>query len=40
MKAGVTRITRVGHMSQTVPGEAHDGEYPLQRYVKLVEVEL
>ncbi|MBO5165398.1 MAG: acyl-CoA reductase [Lachnospiraceae bacterium] len=40
MKAGVTRITRAGHMSQTIPGEAHDGEYPLQRYVKIVETEV
>ncbi|MBQ9136641.1 MAG: hypothetical protein IJX66_11195 [Lachnospiraceae bacterium] len=40
MKAGVTRITRAEHMSQTIPGEAHDGEYPLQRYVKIVETEV
>ncbi len=39
LKAGVTRITRTGHMSQTIPGEAHDGEYPLQRYVKITETE-
>lgn len=39
LKAGVTRITRAGHMSQTLPGEAHDGEYPLQRYVKITETE-
>ena len=40
MKAGVTRITRAGHMSQNIQGEAHDGEYPLQRYVKIVETEV
>lgn len=40
MKAGVTRITFAGHMSHTIPGEAHDGEYPLQRYVKIVEIEM
>ncbi len=39
MKAGVTRITSAGHMSHTIPGEAHDGEYPLQRYCKIVEIE-
>ncbi len=40
MKAGVTRITSAGHMSHTIPGEAHDGEYPLQRYCKIVEIEV
>lgn len=40
MKAGVTRITSAGHMSHTIPGEAHDGKYPLQRYCKIVEIEM
>lgn len=38
-KAGVTRITHAGTMSDTLPGEAHDGEYPLRRYCKIVEYE-
>lgn len=38
-KAGVTRITKAGNMSKTISGEAHDGEYPLRRYCKIVEIE-
>ncbi len=38
-RAGVTRITRAGGMSAAFPGEAHDGEYPLRRYVRVVDVE-
>lgn len=38
-KAGVTRVTHIGNMSAAVPGEAHDGEYPLWRYCKIVERE-
>ena len=38
-RAGVNRITAPGHMSDTFPGEAHDGEYPLRRYVRVVDVE-
>lgn len=38
-RAGVTRITRAGHMSHTFPGEGHDGEYPLRRYVRAVDTE-
>lgn len=37
--AGVNRITAPGHMSHTFPLEAHDGEYPLRRYVRVVDVE-
>lgn len=37
-KTGITRIARGGNMSQTVPGGAHDGEYPLRRYTRVVEV--
>ncbi|MFR9214976.1 MAG: acyl-CoA reductase [Ruthenibacterium sp.] len=36
---GVVRITRAGAMSHTLCGEAHDGEYPLRRYVRLVETD-
>ena len=38
-RAGVNRITAPGHMSDTFPLEAHDGEYPLRRYVRVVDVE-
>lgn len=38
-RAGVNRITVPGHMSHTFPLEAHDGEYPLRRYVRVVDVE-
>ena len=38
-RAGVTRITTAGHMSEPFLGECHDGEYPLRRYLRLVDVE-
>ena len=38
-RCGVVRITRAGSMSHTLCGEAHDGEYPLRRYVRLVETD-
>lgn len=38
-RAGVTRVTRAGSMSAAFPGEAHDGEYPLRRYLRVVDVE-
>lgn len=38
-RAGLTRITRAGNMSASFPGEAHDGEYPLRRYLRVVDVE-
>ena len=37
-RAGVVRITGPGEMSRTVPGEAHDGQYPLQLYSRVVEM--
>lgn len=40
IRAGVTRITTLRNMSASLPGEAHDGEYPLQRYLRTVNVEL
>ena len=40
VKAGAVRITGGGNMSETLPGEAHDGEYPLRRYSKIVEIAL
>ncbi len=38
-RAGITRVTRPGTMSSSFPGEAHDGEYPLRRYLRVVDVE-
>ncbi len=38
-QAGVTRITSAAHMSEPFLGECHDGEYPLRRYLRLVDVE-
>ena len=38
-RAGVTRITTAGHMSAPFLGECHDGEYPLLRYLRLVDAE-
>lgn len=35
-RCGVTRITGLGQMSDFFAGEGHDGEYPLRRYVKVV----
>lgn len=40
IKAGVTHVTRAGRMSHTVSGAAHDGEYPLRRYVRVVDAEV
>lgn len=36
---GIVRITSAGRMSETFLGEAHDGDYPLRRYVRVVDVE-
>ena len=38
-RAGVNRIAAPGHMSHSFPCEAHDGEYPLRRYVRVVDME-
>jgi len=38
-RAGLTRIMRAGNMSVTFCGEGHDGEYPLQRYLRVVDIE-
>ena len=35
-RSGVVRITGAGDMSSVFAGEAHDGEYPLQRYMRIV----
>lgn len=38
-RAGLTRVTHAGSMSASFPGEAHDGEYPLRRYLRVVDIE-
>ena len=37
-RAGVVRVTEAGEMSRTIPGEAHDGDYPLRLYSRIVEI--
>lgn len=39
LRAGITRVTRAGSLSDSFPGEAHDGEYPLRRYTRIVDIE-
>lgn len=39
-KAGLTHIARPKNMSRMLPGGTHDGEYPLRRYSRIVEVEV
>lgn len=39
LRCGVNRVMTPAHMSHTFSGEAHDGEYPLRRYVRMVHVE-
>lgn len=39
-RCGVTRITTAGNMSAYFNGEAHDGEYALRRYVRMVDIEV
>lgn len=38
-RSGVVRITAAGAMSEYFAGEAHDGEYPLRRYTRIVNTE-
>jgi hypothetical protein len=38
--AGVHRITPVGSMHESYPGEPHDGEYALRRYSRRVSLRL
>ena len=35
-RAGLVRILKAGEMSEAFCGEAHDGDYPLRRYVRIV----
>lgn len=39
IRSGVNRVTKAAHMSESFPGEAHDGEYPLRRYVRAVNIQ-
>ena len=39
VRAGVTRIASPGSMSRTLSGEGHDGEFPLRRYVRTVDIQ-
>lgn len=39
-RCGVNRVTRAGDMSLSFAGEAHDGEYPLRRYTRTVNIEI
>lgn len=39
VRAGINRVMFSGHMSATFCGEAHDGEYPLRRYLRVVNIE-
>ena len=36
---GIVRVTKAGDMSAYFPGESHDGEYALSRYVRTVNIE-
>ena len=40
IRAGVNRVMTAGNMSVTFCGEAHDGEYPLRRYMRVANIEL
>lgn len=39
VRSGVNRVMRAGNMSASFCGEAHDGEYPLRRYMRVVNIE-
>lgn len=36
LRAGLVRVVKCGDMSAYWPGQAHDGEYPLMRYSRIV----
>ncbi|MCF7927242.1 MAG: acyl-CoA reductase [Candidatus Izimaplasma sp.] len=37
LQAGIVRLKKPQDMSEVLPGESHDGEYPLRRYTRIVE---
>lgn len=39
IRGGVNRVMTAGNMSVSFCGEAHDGEYPLRRYIRIVNIE-
>ena len=39
IRCGINRVTTPGGMSDVMMGESHDGEYPLRRYVRMVNIE-
>lgn len=39
IRSGVNRVMRAGNMSVSFCGEAHDGEQPLRRYFRVVNIE-
>ena len=40
VRSGVNRVMAAGNMSVSFCGEAHDGEYPLRRYLRVVNIEV
>ena len=40
IRSGVNRVMRAGDMSASFTGEAHDGEYPLRRYIRNTDTEI
>lgn len=38
-RSGITRVTRAEDMSAYFYGEAHDGEYPLRRYTRIINTQ-
>ena len=40
LRSGVVRVTKAGNMSAYFPGESHDGDYALGRYVRRVNIEI
>lgn len=39
IRGGLVRVTKAADMSDYFPGECHDGEYALSRYVRIVNIE-
>ncbi|MCQ2504906.1 MAG: acyl-CoA reductase [Saccharofermentans sp.] len=39
LRTGVERVTRAGNMSFYFDGESHDGEFPLLRYTRIINIE-
>lgn len=38
VRSGINRVLPPGKMSEAFPGESHDGEYPLRRYTRIVNI--